>query len=202
MALSLSLIAFGEALAEGGKQAFLPPPPGFISFCARFPDQCDANPTSPTELHLTQDGWRVLQRINTSVNEAIWPEDDERHYGRAEYWTIPTDGFGDCDDYALTKRKQLTDAAIPERALRIAIVWSPHSGRHAVLVVATDKGDFVLDNLTDAILEREKTGYNWIEQQDAQDPRAWIRLAPETDIPRHSAVGAVPAPPGSPEPTK
>ena len=48
--------------------------------------------------------------------------DDQRHYGRAEYWNIPTDGYGDCEDYALTKRRDLIAAGFPAQALRIAVV--------------------------------------------------------------------------------
>jgi predicted transglutaminase-like cysteine proteinase len=169
----------------------VPAPAGFISFCIRFADQCDAPPGEPTEFVLTEDRWRLLLRINADVNEAIWPENDEAHYGRPEYWTIPNDGYGDCDDYALTKRKELIAHGLPERALRIAIVNSPQSGRHAVLVAVTDRGDFVLDNLTDDAVERRKTPYAWIEQQDASNPRAWVSLTPQADDAAQSAVGTV-----------
>jgi len=45
----------------------------------------------------------LIRKINREVSKAIWPEDDQKHYGRAEYWTMPTGGYGDCEDYALTK---------------------------------------------------------------------------------------------------
>lgn len=98
------------------------------------------------------------------------------HYGRAEYWTIPTDGYGDCDDYALTKRKQLQEIGFPAAALRLAVVYSPRSQLHAVLTVATNKGDFVLDNLDDDIRPWNTTRYDWIEVQDAKDPMQWDRV--------------------------
>lgn len=169
------------AWAQSGPPSHVPPPPGFISFCLRFPDQCASTPDGADRIVLTSERSRLLRRVNSDVNWAIRPEDDAEHYGRPEYWTIPTDGYGDCDDYALTKRKALMARGFPKRALRVAIVMSERSGRHAVLVVVTDKGDFILDNLTNAILERRQSDYAWIEQQDAKNPLSWVSLTPSTD---------------------
>lgn len=203
-ATALFLLCVPPAKAEPPHPttAYVSPPAGFISFCMRLPGQCDASAASPVELALTAERWQQIQHVNTNVNAAIWPQDDEAHYGRAEYWTIPTDGYGDCDDYALTKRKALIEAGVPIRALRIAIVLTPHNGRHAVLVVATNNGDFLLDNLTDAIIERHQSDYVWIEQQDAQYPREWISLMPGADNTRQSAVGSLSGEPSSPKNAK
>ncbi len=124
---------------------------------------------------LNDSTWQTLARTNSLVNETIWPEDDQKHYGRAEYWTIPTDGYGDCEDIALTKRKQLLQAGLPMPALRMAVVITPQHERHAVLTVVTDKGDLVLDNLTDEIESWDKTGYRWLERQDAS-ASAWVSI--------------------------
>ena len=126
--------------------------------------------------------WQILEKTNSAVNDAIWPEDDEKHYGRAEYWTIPTDGYGDCEDYALTKRRDLIAAGIPEPALRVAVVLTPGDERHAVLTVATDKGDFVLDNLRNDVVSWDTTGYRWIERQDPMRALGWVWLGPEASL--------------------
>jgi predicted transglutaminase-like cysteine proteinase len=151
-------------------------PPGYVSFCIRFADQCQATPNAPSSIQLTDAAWRTIAKVNANINEAIWPEDDQTHYGRAEYWNIPTDGYGDCEDYALTKRKALIGEGFPQQALRIAVVDTPRNGRHAVLTVATDKGDFVLDNLRDEIVAWNATGYTWIERQDPKRPMGWVSL--------------------------
>src|SRR5581483_5642251 len=96
------------------------PPPGFTSFCIRFVDQCASD--GPERMALTPAGWVQLQEINEEVNRELTPEDDMIHYGVAEVWTIPTDGRGDCEDYALLKRKKLIAAGFPIRALRLAVV--------------------------------------------------------------------------------
>jgi len=151
-----------------------PIPPGFVSFCIRFSSQCEAPASQPAIIALTSDNWGLLGRINRQVNASIWPEDDQKHYGRGEYWTIPTDGYGDCEDYALAKRKTLIDAGLPERALRIGIVVTPRDNSHAVLTVATDRGDYVLDSLMDDIQPWNRTDYRWVERQDSANVTQWV----------------------------
>lgn len=174
---STTQISTGHFLADTGITA--PTPAGYTSFCVRFADQCEADAASPRTITLTDEIWKKLSAVNLEINEAIWPQEDSRHYGRNEYWTIPTDGYGDCEDIALTKRKKLTEAGLPLPALRMAVVITPKRDRHAVLTIATDKGDFVLDNLNDTVQSWDKTGYRWIERQNAAE--GWVSLQ---DAPR------------------
>jgi predicted transglutaminase-like cysteine proteinase len=154
-------------------------PPGYVSFCLRFADQCaDPAKDAPQTVALTPAIWNTLNKINLATNESLWPEDDQRHYGRAEFWTIPADGYGDCEDSALTKRKALIAAGLPEAALRIAVVITPDNTRHAVLSVVTDRGDYVLDNLNNQIRAWDTTGYTWIERQDPNRATGWVSLLP------------------------
>lgn len=110
------------------------------------------------------------------MNEAIAPVADNVHYGRAEYWTIPTDGEGDCEDYALTKRSELIASGMPMDALRIATARRWDGGAHVVLTVATDRGDYVLDNLRNNIMPWSDTGYAWLERQAANNPWEWVTV--------------------------
>ena len=48
--------------------------------------------------------------------------------------------------------------------------------RHAVLTVATDQGDYVLDSLKDDILTTDKADYVWVERQDRASPTGWVAL--------------------------
>jgi predicted transglutaminase-like cysteine proteinase len=111
--------------------------------------------------------------VNAATNGAIAPRADIAHYGIEEYWTIPTDGYGDCDDYVLAKRSALIALGIPEPALRIAIVFTPRFVRHTVLIVATDKGTYVLDNLRSDIVSWDKADYGWIKRQDPLSRSGW-----------------------------
>ena len=152
------------------------PPPGYIGFCIRQPDQCKTPDGAATQLTLTAANWKTLDDVNHATNDAIWQEDDQRHYGRAEYWTIPTDGYGDCEDIALAKRKKLIDMGMPLPSLRIAVVITAKRESHAVLTVTTDRGDYVLDSLRDEVLPWNQTGYTWIERQDPSRPSGWVSL--------------------------
>jgi predicted transglutaminase-like cysteine proteinase len=151
-------------------------PAGFVSFCVRNPGQCAPNEQGD-RLVLDQNAWTLLVSVNDAVNTAVRPLEDGSHYGRAEYWTLVTDGYGDCDDYALTKRKALIDAGFPMAALRIATAVTRKGTRHAVLTVATDKGDYVLDNSHALILPWDQTGYFWLARQDAHNAWTWVELA-------------------------
>ncbi|HUO01928.1 MAG TPA: transglutaminase-like cysteine peptidase [Rhizomicrobium sp.] len=158
--------------------ASAPLPAGFVSFCMRFAGQCETDKSKPARVALTAELWEQLDQVNQDVNRAIAPEDDLAHYGRAEYWTIPTDGKGDCEDYALTKREKLIAAGVSPRALRIALVRTSRGEGHAVLTVATDHGDYVLDNLAANVRSWDNTDYRWIERQDPDNEWAWVSLAP------------------------
>jgi predicted transglutaminase-like cysteine proteinase len=151
-------------------------PPGFINFCLRERDQCDAPKDQPETAHMDDRLWAMLRSVNDVVNAAITPKSDREHYGRAEYWALATDGFGDCEDYALTKRKSLIEQGVPSRSLRIAIVRTRRGERHAVLTVATDKGDYVMDNLRLAILPWRDAGYVWLSRQGSRGGWDWVAL--------------------------
>jgi predicted transglutaminase-like cysteine proteinase len=150
-------------------------PSGYLAFCARQPAECAEPANAPNTVALNTGTWSALQQVNTAYNAAIQPQEDAVHYGRVDYWTIPTDGYGDCEDYALAKRKALIADNFSPRALRIAVARSKTGEPHAVLTVATDHGDYVLDNLTNAILPWSESRLVWIARQ-VPGRSAWARL--------------------------
>jgi len=152
-------------------------PGGFVGFCLRFADQCELPGKSAITTPLTAQSFALMTRVNRDTNAAIKPEDDVDHYGPADYWTIVTDGYGDCEDFALTKRKALIDAGLPIAALRLAVVLTPNKERHAILTVATDRGDFVMDNFSNDVLPWTAVRYTWLSRQDAKLPWRWDMLS-------------------------
>ena len=152
------------------------PPLGFVAFCQRFSDQCAARDVLPLQVLLTEDTLQEIEAVNVAINRAIRPEEDRAHYGVEEYWTIPIDGFGDCDDYVVVKRKALLNLGFPESTLRIAEVFAPGFVRHVVLIVRTDKGNYVLDNLKDEVATWDHVPYGWIKWQDAASTSGWASL--------------------------
>ena len=37
-------------------------------------------------------------QFNNGNGATLKPEEDAAHYGVVDYWTIPKDGYGDCED--------------------------------------------------------------------------------------------------------
>ena len=71
---------------------------------------------------------------------------DMDHWGVVDRWNYPDDGYGDCEDYVLLKRRLLIQLGWPREALLVTVVLDNEDEGHAVLTVTTDKGDYVLDN--------------------------------------------------------
>ena len=125
---------------------------------------------------MSQTAWRDLLRVNKWVNETIKPMTDMDHWGVIEKWSLPTDGYGDCEDYVLLKRKMLIDAGWPREALLITVVRDKKGEGHAVLTVKTDKGEFVLDNQNENVVAWTETGYRFVKRQSQSDPNVWVSL--------------------------
>jgi predicted transglutaminase-like cysteine proteinase len=104
------------------------------------------------------------------------------HWGTIiDHWDYPTDGKGDCKIYALEKRRLLIEKGIPRQALLMTIVRDRNGMGHAILTVKTDKGDLILDNLTDEVLPWEATGYRFVKRQSQEDPNVWVSILPTTN---------------------
>jgi predicted transglutaminase-like cysteine proteinase len=146
-----------------------------VRFCLRYPADCKSNPTEAERIDLTDENSALLDRVNSSVNAAIAPI--HKDYGRnlKEAWTIAP-FWGDCNDYAVTKRHELLRSGLPARALRLAAVKTRSGIGHLVLLAATTRGELVLDNLTDAIVPWQSADYQWLKIQSAADARSWYEV--------------------------
>ena len=142
-----------------------------------------ARPISPVVLDSVRR--QQLNRINRQINGAMRQVTDAQAYGQNEYWTLPLSSteasgtanrmpMGDCEDFALEKRAALIKAGWPEDSLYLAVGVSQRTGLHAVLVVATDQGDLVLDNTVSWIDPVQRTDYTWIRRQASTDLRNWV----------------------------
>jgi predicted transglutaminase-like cysteine proteinase len=151
-------------------------PIGWIDFCTQTPRECAGGPTQARDVVLTSKAWRDLVQVNTWANNAIKPITDLDHWGVVEKWSYPDDGYGDCEDYVLLKRRMLLQAGWPREALLITVVRDKKDEGHAVLTVKTDKGDFVLDNQAENIVLWSDTGYRFVKRQSQTDPNVWVSL--------------------------
>jgi predicted transglutaminase-like cysteine proteinase len=151
-------------------------PIGWIEFCSENAGECRGNASQPRDIVMSQAAWRDLLKVNRWVNESVKPMTDMDHWGVIEKWSLPTDGYGDCEDYVLLKRKMLMDAGWPREALLITVVRDRKGEGHAVLTVKTDKGEYVLDNQNENVLAWTETGYRFVKRQSQSDPNVWVSL--------------------------
>jgi predicted transglutaminase-like cysteine proteinase len=147
----------------------------WVELCRHAPHECAVDASENGVIALTAEVWQTLLLVNRSVNERIMAITDREHWGIEDRWNIPNDGFGDCEDIQLLKRKELIDRGLPRRALRMTVVMDEDGDGHAVLMVRTDRGDLILDNRRSAILPWTKTGYVYIKRE-GQDGRDWVSL--------------------------
>jgi predicted transglutaminase-like cysteine proteinase len=151
-------------------------PAGYLQFCQDNPADCRDEHDEPRDVVMSKTAWRDLNTVNDRVNQAIEPVTDEDNYGVAEYWAYPTNGKGDCEDYVLLKRKLLIDAGWPRSALLITVVRDKKGDGHAVLMVKSDRGEFVLDNQESKVLPWQETGYRYVKRQSQADQNLWVSL--------------------------
>ena len=155
------------------------PPWGWSDFCHRYPGECVNQTLAPETTRLTAKLWSLLNDVNRSVNRSVTAITDLEHWGRPEHWDYPDDGKGDCEDFSLLKRKMLFKAGVAIENLSLAVVRDTTDNGHAVLLVRTDRGEFVLDNQTNLIKPWNKTEYRFVKQQSRTNPANWEKF----DIP-------------------
>jgi predicted transglutaminase-like cysteine proteinase len=158
-------------------------PIGWTEFCVEYDPECKTKSSTPRDVVLSSQAWKDLQRTNLWVNTHVKPMTDMEHWGVVERWNYPDDGYGDCEDYALQKRKMLMQAGWPREALLMTVVRDQHGDGHAVLTVKTDKGEYVLDNQTDEISLWSETGYRFVKRQSQADPNVWVSLGEPRSVP-------------------
>lgn len=172
MAISLFSVGGAAAYTSHGKVAAFDlvtqtaaiTPLSMQYFCARHKSECAASGSS--QVTMSPNLVAVLKNVNARVNRAIRPQNDT-----ADVWEL-NPASGDCEDYVLSKRSALIRQGVSAGALRIAYTHTRRGEPHAVLVVRTSDGDYVLDNLTNAIKTVRASGYN-IRSMSSPNPMRW-----------------------------
>jgi len=161
------------AFAPVGKLTSIPV--GAAQFCKTHRKDCARSASLEAAVPLTQRLWDQLIDINNAINAAVVPVTDEQQYSISEFWTYP-DGAGDCEDFALAKRKALIAEGWNPSTLMIAVVRQQNGEGHAVLMVRTDRGDLVLDNQEGRVLVWNETPYHFLKRQSQADAGQWVDL--------------------------
>lgn len=122
-------------------------------------------------VHLTSAKRGELAEVSQMINRQIIPQND----GDDDEWSLAPDA-GDCEDYAITKRHELIKRGWPAAALRLATGRTSWGEGHLVLVVRTDAGDLVLNNLTGTVVDWRSAGLRWEMIQSSENPRQWYNI--------------------------
>jgi predicted transglutaminase-like cysteine proteinase len=187
-------LAMSPAGAAGERPLFITvggstrAPIGWIEFCSEYAPECETRTAEPRDVVLSTKAWKDLVRINKWVNDTVKPITDLEHWGVVERWNYPDDGYGDCEDYVLLKRRMLMQSGWPRQALLITVVRDKRGDGHAVLTVKTDKGEFILDNQTEDVLLWSDTGYRFVKRQSQNDPNVWLALGDSRPAPATAAA--------------
>ncbi len=163
-------------------------PFGWVDFCQRYKGECDHGTTAPVDINLSAKALADLDRVNKWVNGSIEPVSDMDHWGVADRWDYPTDKKGDCEDYALLKRRLLIGLGFPRQALLMTVVKDEHNDGHAILTLKTNRGEFVLDNLHNDIKAWNETGYRFVKRQSQVDENLWVQVGDPAATPTTSML--------------
>jgi len=190
--LTGGLIAGPAPSAAGAIQSSFAPvggptsvPYGWVDFCQRYRGECDAPELPVADVNLTPKIMKEIERVNQWVNSNITPMSDQEHWGVIDQWDYPSDGKGDCEDYALLKRKLLMEEGLPRQALLMTVVKDLNNDGHAVLTITTSMGDFVLDNMRDEVRPWTQTGYRFVKRQSQTNENVWVSIGAPTDAPAY-----------------
>jgi len=162
-------------------------PFGWVDFCARYQGECAGERLPAVDIDWTARAKLDVQRVNLWVNAHIASISDQDHWNLLDRWDYPLDGRGDCEDYALLKRKMLIDMGYPRQALLMTVVKDANQDGHALLTVRTNAGEFALDNLSDETKPWAETGYRYVKRQSQEDQNVWVAVGEPTEAPLYTA---------------
>ena len=156
-------------------------PVGHAQFCQSHADECRPNAQLVGAVPLSDPLWQQLLTVNAQVNASVVPVTDQDLYQVTEFWTYPN-GYGDCEDYALAKRRDLINAGWPASTLLMAVVKQANGEGHAVLTVRTDRGDLVLDNQVGSVDLWNATPYKFIKRQSQANAGQWVDMIDDRQV--------------------
>lgn len=126
----------------------------------------------------------MAERVNTLVNQKRYIV-DSKNWGQSDYWATPVEFLqrgGDCEDFAIMKYTALRTLGVPEDRLRLAIVQDLQKNiPHAVLVVYTEQGAYILDNQNKRMLDAEH-GSRYRPIYSINRQAWWLHTAPTKTI--------------------
>jgi predicted transglutaminase-like cysteine proteinase len=147
------------------------PPAGVMGFCIKYLAECSTKPAGSVVVTLDDQRRHQLETVQARVNTAIAPRSMPGHE-----WDYASHGYGECNQYALEKRRDLIALGWPREALLLTAALTERGEGHLVLVARTSAGDLVLDNRSGPVVDWSYLPYHWVEQQRASSLTQWVSL--------------------------
>lgn len=126
----------------------------------------------------------MANRVNDLVNQKRYIV-DSKNWGKSDYWATPVEFLergGDCEDFAIMKYTALRSLGVPEERMRVAIVQDLKKNiPHAVLVVYTENGAYILDNQIKKLISAEH-GSRYRPIYSINRTAWWLHSAPTRTI--------------------
>jgi len=152
---------------------YVPAPAAWFALLREHPELDPAgSPLKPAKLTVRQAA--ELIQVNKEINAGMrYREDSTR-----DVWEVGG-REGDCEDYAIRKLSVLTQQyGFPRGALTLSACRLDRGRGHAVLLVHSDNGVYVMDNLTSRVLPWRKLPYRWVAREEPGAPfRLWRAIA-------------------------
>ena len=172
--VSSILPAATEAILSDGPAG---PTPAWTEFCKHQPQECAVDASEPAVLTLTRTSGSPW-----ASERACEPHDPcgdgsgslgcGGPLGLSGRWAWGLRGHS-------AAQAQVSDrGGLSRRALPMTVVIDEQGAGHAVLMVRTDRGDFILDNKRDAVLAWYETGYHYVKRE-GDDGSGWVWLGGE-----------------------
>lgn len=176
-ALSLLAVTSTQSSAEGTEMQLKGKgfgPPAFRTFCGRLASLCDTR-SGAKVVQLTEAKRQQLQSVNMAVNARVRQQSDMQTNGVEDLWTIPTK-TGDCEDFAILKKRELMKRGWPAASLLLTVARLPFSNEgHVVLTARTSAGDLILDSRSNSVKDWSSTSYRYYARQ-SQNSAGWDRI--------------------------
>ncbi len=158
------------------------PPLAFLQYCLRNYDECISKVASEERVTMSERLKRDMDEVQEFVNAAIQPRSDIENVGVADSWGYPSNQYGDCEDYAILKKRLLVARGWSKNALLLTTAVTEKGENHVVLTVASSGGDYVLDNRMKKVEAWENMQYRWLARQDTKNQLTWNTAVPTTNI--------------------
>ena len=160
----------------------------FAKFDRQLQQQSSAKVVKDWQKNLESFEGMSIKAMAKGVNDLVNQKEyitDSRNWGQSDYWATPVEFLqrgGDCEDFAIMKYTALRSLGVPEERMRLAIVQDTQKNiPHAVLVVYTESGAFILDNQIKSLVDTQ-SGSRYRPIYSINRTAWWLHSAPGNTI--------------------